>query len=501
MSLATTATRAYQGINAEPVVVEAHIGAGLPSFTIVGLPEAALRESRDRVRAAIQNSQFDFPLGKITVNLAPADLPKTGGYYDLSIAVGILVASGQVNVSQADLAQFEFIGELALSGELRAVKGVLPAALAARSAKKALFLPQESLAEVAFLEGLVVFAAGHLLDVCAHLSGASAIPAAELAPHVSKPPAYNGDLCEVRGQQHAKRALEIAAAGGHNLLMVGPPGTGKTLLASRLITILPPMREAEAIETAAIYSVSHQGFSFDNWCQRPYRAPHHTVSAVALVGGGSNPQPGEISLAHHGVLFLDELTEFSRQSLEVLREPLERGEVTISRAARQAQFPAQFQLVAAMNPCPCGFLGDPQKRCGCTPDQIARYNQKISGPLLDRIDLHLNVPRLSHRELTNQDEQAPNSAQVRARTSAAFELQMSRQGCSNAKLSNQSLERFCVVDEPCQKLLAAAVERLNLSPRAYHRVLKVARTIADLNQNPAITTADLSEALGYRPKS
>lgn len=501
MSLATVFTRSYQGIDAEVVQVEAHLSNGLPAFTIVGLPEAAVKESRDRVRAALLNSQFEFPAKRITVNLAPADLPKIGGYYDLSIAIGILVASSQL--SALELADYEFVGELALSGELRGGKGVLPIALAAKQAGKKLIVPEDALAEAQLVSDLEVYGAKHLLDVCAHLAGQQrlSLNSADSAyPHAFPTHAETPykDLADIKGQQQAKRALEIAAAARLNLLFVGPPGTGKTMLASRLGGICPPMTEQEAMETAAVQSISHQGFQHGQWQQRPYRQPHHTASGVALIGGGSVPQPGEVSLAHNGVLFLDELTEFTRQSLEVLREPLETGQVTISRAARQAQFPARFQLVAAMNPCPCGHFGDPQKHCSCTPDQVQRYRNKISGPLLDRIDMHVTVPRLADNEFNQTRNEQENSQTVQKRVVKAYQRQLQRCGKTNSVLEAQEIEQYCALCEQGAALIKQAMDRLGLSVRAYHRILKVARTIADLAGEEKISPTHVGEAIGYR---
>lgn len=496
MSLATLYSRAGVGVDAPLVTVEVHLGGGLPSLSIVGLPELAVKESKDRVRGALLTAQFEFPPKRITINLAPADLPKEGGRFDLAVALGILGASGQVQGQQ--LRDYEFIGELALSGELRPVRGVLPVALAARAAGRRLLVPIENAPEAALIADLEVLPARHLLEVCAHLNGTT-----PLAPFPGPPARRDGDgypdLADVRGQRHAKRALEIAAAGGHSLLMVGPPGTGKSMLASRLPGILPSMTDAEALEAAAVLSVSEVGFDPRRWGQRPFRSPHHTASGVALVGGGGNPRPGEISLAHQGVLFLDELPEFDRRVLEVLREPLESGRITISRAARQAEFPSRFQLIAAMNPCPCGYLGDPVGRCRCTGDQVARYRGRISGPLLDRIDMHLEVPRLAAEELsapTNLD--AESSALVRQRVEQARRRQMDRSGLPNQALGNRELERVCVLDEPGRRLMEQALRKLGLSARAFHRVLKLARSIADLAGLEQIQAAHLSEAIGYR---
>jgi magnesium chelatase family protein len=496
LSLCILNSRAREGIDAPPVTVEVHLSGGLPSMSVVGLPELAVKESRDRVRGALLNGHFQFPAGRVTVNLAPADLPKEGGRFDLPIALGVLGASGQVNASA--LAGLELIGELALSGTLRPVTGVLPAALAVRNAGRSLVLPRENADEAALVSGLDIYPAGHLLEVCAHLNGTERLPRHARSDAAQALPGY-ADLAEVRGQDHAKRAVEIAAAGGHSLLFIGPPGTGKSMLASRLPGILPPMTEDEALETAAVRSVSGMGpFDPRRWRERPFRSPHHTASGVALVGGGSNPRPGEISLAHQGVLFLDELPEFDRRVLEVLREPLESGRIHISRAARQAEFPARFQLVAAMNPCPCGYLGDPSGRCRCSADQVARYRARISGPLLDRIDLHVEVPQLPPEQLNAALASAETSAAVRARVEAARERSLVRAGKANQALTPREIERTCRLDDAGQRLIAQALTRLGLSARAYHRVLKVARTIADLAGSDAIETTHLSEAIGYR---
>lgn len=462
-------------------------------MNMVGLPEAAVRESRDRVRAAIRCAQFEFPQRAITINLAPADLPKDGGRFDLPIALGILAASGQVPLQA--LAQWEFLGELALTGELRAVDGVLPAALAAARAGRRLVVPVANGAEAALVQDLEVRTARTLLEVCAMLGGTRELPLAIApAPVCSQGP----DMKDVRGQLHARRALEIAAAGGHHLLLVGPPGCGKTLLASRLPGLLPEAGEDEALETAAIASVSGRGLDPARWRERPYRSPHHTASAVALVGGGAEPRPGEISLAHHGILFLDELPEWDRRALEVLREPLESGVVTISRAARQSEFPARFQLVAAMNPCPCGWAGDVSGRCRCNPDAIRRYRGRISGPLLDRIDLHVEVPRLPPAQLRPDAPEGESSADIRARVEAARALQEQRAGKPNARLGQAGTMAACRLRDGDQQLLERAVDALQLSARAMHRILRVARTIADLAGSERIATAHLTEALGYR---
>ncbi|MGH8400128.1 MAG: YifB family Mg chelatase-like AAA ATPase [Gammaproteobacteria bacterium] len=493
--LATIHSRAQAGVDAPEVTVEVHMSSGLPALAIVGLPEAAVRESKDRVRSALINSRFDFPARKITVNLAPADLPKEGGRFDLPIALGILAASGQLPVEA--LRDLEFLGELSLSGELRPVRGALPAALKSRAAGRTLLVPADNADEAALVSDVTILGVRHLLDVCAHLLGQQRI-----MPHVSQltdqMPRYD-DLSEVRGQHQAKRALEIAAAGGHSLLFIGPPGTGKSMLASRLPGILPPMNDEEALESAAVASISERGFDAAQWRRRSVRTPHHTASGIALVGGGSYPRPGEISLAHHGVLFLDELPEFDRHALEVLREPLESGSIVVSRAARQAEFPARFQLIAAMNPCPCGYLGDSSGRCHCTSDQIQRYRARVSGPLLDRIDLHVEVPRLTHdvlRPCSEPDGEA--SQQVAQRVIIARQRQLTRSGKANARLATREVNRHCTLGDSSQRLLERAMEQLGLSARGYHRVLKVARTIADLADSDAIADSHIAEAIGYR---
>jgi magnesium chelatase family protein len=501
MSLAVTHSRALTGMHAPEVIVEVHLANGLPSFTIVGLPETEVKESKDRVRAAIQNSGFDMPNNKrITVNLAPADLPKESGRLDLPIAIGILAASGQLPSDALD--SYEFAGELLLSGELRPIRGALAMAYAVAKqpaeTRRSFILPPQSASEAALVHGATVYEATSLTQVCAHLNPMN--EEEKLAPHQYVPtslhPLYP-DMADVKGQAQARRVLEIAAAGKHSLLMVGPPGSGKSMLAARLPSILPPMTESEALSTAAIASLSGRGFTLSQWKVRPYRSPHHTASATALVGGGGNPKPGEISLAHEGVLFLDELPEFDRKVLEVLREPMESGRITISRAARQVDYDANFQMVSAMNPCMCGNLGHQTKLCRCSPDQVARYQGKISGPLLDRIDLQITVPALTHEDLIHAP-QGEWSKDIRARVTKARDIQLARQGKPNQGLNPSEIDTYATPDEAGVKLLRSAMQRLSWSARSFHRVLKVARTIADLEGSENVRTLHVAEAVQYR---
>ncbi len=494
MTIATVLSRATTGIEATLVTIEVHISNGLPSLSIVGLAEMAVRESKDRVRSAIINANFNFPQQRITINLAPADLPKEGGRFDLAIALGILAASEQIPLASLD--GKEFIGELGLSGQLRAVKGVLPTILATTKSQRELILPYENAVEAQLISNSQSRSAQHLLEVCAFLSGQADLELT--ASSLNQTQASYLDLSDVKGQANARRALEIAAAGGHSILFSGPPGTGKTMLASRLVGIMPDISESEAIESAAIHSISQTGFKCEQWRRRPYRSPHHTASAVAMVGGGSPPRPGEISLAHNGILFLDELPEFDRKVLEVLREPIESGKITISRAAFQAEFPARFQLVAAMNPCPCGYLGD--IRCHCTEDQVRRYRSKVSGPLMDRIDMLIEVPPVENAllRLDKNETKEESSSTVRKRVSKARDKQIKRANKANFLLTNNDISQYCSLKESDYQLLEQAIKRLSLSARAYHRILKVARTIADLAGEEQIETAHLMEAIAYR---
>lgn len=492
MSLAVVYARALVGVSAPLVTVEVHVANGLPSLAIVGLAETSVKESKDRVRSALMSAGFEFPAQRITVNLAPADLPKEGGRYDLAIAIGILLASGQLQAP--DVGNYEFVGELALTGAIRPVSGSLAAAQQACLCGRQLWLACEQAQQLAALTQAQLLGASHLLAVCAHLAGRELQPVVAADDIQLSFDHYPQDMAEIKGQAMAKRALLIAAAGAHNILFCGPPGTGKSMLAERLPTILPPLNSDEAFEIALLQSIQGGDLTV---IKRPFRQPHHSASAAALVGGGSQPRPGEISMAHRGVLFLDELPEFPRQVLEVLREPLEKGEILISRSRAQLSFPAQFQLVAAMNPCPCGYAGDTKQHCRCSPEQVRRYRDKISGPLLDRIDLQVWVAPLAKGELFAERPEL-SSSELRQRVVAARERQWQRQGKANAHLSGSELKQVASLSSEQQLWLEHALERMKLSARAAVRVLKVARTLADLDGREQLTNADLQEALGYR---
>ena len=499
MSLARLQSRAPNGLDAPPVSVEIHLSGGLPSFAIVGLPEAAVRESRERVRSALINSGFDFPARRITANLAPADIPKQGGRFDLPIALGILAASGQIKPGVTDLPG-EYLGELGLGGELRSVTGVLPSVLAAKASNRTVMLPEANFAEASLVEGASLLATESLIQAAAHLSGS--IPIAEQtggqSPLQRQERSFGRDLGDVYGQPFGVRSLEIAAAGGHSLMMVGPPGCGKTMLAERLAGILPDMTPGEALDTAAVYSVSHLGFDSRHWQRRPFRAPHHSASAAALVGGGPRVAPGEISLAHNGVLFLDELTEFSRHVLDQLREPLESGSVTLARAERTVRYPSRFQWVSAMNPCACGYNGDRSGRCRCTSEQVRRYQSRLSGPLIDRVDLHVRLQSVDPIALQAEKPPSLSTAEVKHRVHSARERQLARTGCINACLTQKDLGHTARLDSASQRFLEAAVRQLGLSLRGHYRILKVARTIADLEGVDTLGEEHLAEALQYR---
>jgi magnesium chelatase family protein len=512
MTVARVSCRAQIGLHAPLVQVEVSLACGLPAFCIVGLPATVVKESKERVRSALLNSRFEFPAGRITVSLAPAELPKEGGRYDLPIALGILLASGQIRAAagaaRAQSAR-EFYGELGLAGELKPVRGLLLAAAHAHRCGHELIVPHANAAEARAAAPALTRGAGHLLEVCAHLTGAAPLPLSPAAPrgaaapnddaapplgHV--PPAL--DLRDVHGQLQAKRALVIAAAGAHSLLLIGPPGSGKSMLAQRLPGLLPPLAGDEALEVAAIAAVSAGGFAPEHFGERPFRAPHHSASVAALVGGGARARPGEISLAHHGVLFLDELPEFARPVLEALREPLESGSMAVSRAALQAQYPAAFQLIAAMNPCPCGRLGEESGVCRCTPAQVRRYRSRISGPLLDRLDMHVEVPRLRADDFAAAASGAESSATAASRIARARAVQRSRQGICNARLSDAGVERWCAPDKAGARLLERSMQRLGFSGRTRQRLLRVARTIADLEALPTAGAAQVGEAVMLR---
>lgn len=497
MALATTYCRAPMGMDAPRISVETHLANGLPAFNIVGLAETAVKESKDRVRSALMNSHFEFPQRKITINLAPADIPKRGGRYDLAIALGILAASGQI--PKDALHNLDVVGELALSGDLRAVSACLPTALQSKKENCELIIPQSNHNFAALSQHDILFSAKHLLEVTAHLHGKERLP--KITSQIEKHAHYSNDFAQVKGHVVAKRALKIAAAGRHHILMAGPPGGGKTLLASCLPSILPPMQLNECIETASIYSLSHaaqNNYSQQVFLQRPICCPHHSASAVALVGGGNPPMPGEISRAHNGILFLDEFPEFSRHVIESLREPLESGEITIVRAAHQAKFYAKFMLVAAMNCCPCGYYLS-EKNCRCTPDQIQRYQSKLSGPLLDRIDLSIFVKPIKLSELESKKNiENESSEQIQEKVIAAHNIQISRQGKNNSDLSHKEIEHYCELQKNDKTDLINIVEQLKLSMRSYHRILKVARTIADLENSEDIQMQHVYEALSYR---
>ncbi len=490
-------TRAQVGISAPQVTVETHLTGGIPRFTIVGLPETAVNESKERVRSALMNSQFEFPRKRITTNLAPADIPKIGGRYDLAIAMGILAASQQVPLR--GLAEYEFVAELGLSGELRPVSGILSAAIAASAKGRALVVAPQNAAEAILLGDNKVYVCETLLELCQHLEGKVLLNLHEPpSPTVKMTIQASPDLADVCGHYQPKRVLAIAAAGVHSLLMVGPPGTGKSLLSHCLPGLLPELSQPEALEVAAIHSLAYGGVNASRWRQPPYCAPHHTSSSIALVGGGKIPKPGLISQAHCGVLFLDELPEFRRDVLEALREPLENGVITIARAAGHVSYPARFQLIAAMNPCPCGYLGDHQHECRCTPSSIERYQNKISGPLLDRIDLHVLVRPVPTSTLVQRENNGPTSVEVRLQVEQARALQDGRQGCANSALEQNKLADYCQLSSEAREVLEGAIEKFGMSPRSYHRLLRVSRTIADLESQELIASQHVTEALSYR---
>lgn len=496
MSLAKLYSRAIRGMKAHEVTVEVHVAGGLPSFSIVGLPDTEVKESRDRVRSAITMSGFDFPARRITVNLAPADLPKESGRYDLPIALGVLIASGLVQ-PQLDISNYEFAGELALDGLLRKINGALAMAFSAKESQRSFILPAASALEASYVDNLDVYRANSLTEVVSHLIEETRLELenGDTVDNINY--IYDFDFDEVRGQSVVKSALEIAAIGRHSLLMVGNPGCGKSMLAERFVSILPPLTNDQALENASIHSLNSHESITGNWGKIPFRHPHHSSSAVAIVGGGTNPKPGEISLAHNGVLFLDEIPEFDRKVLEVLREPLENKKVNIARASYKVEYPADFQLIAAMNPCPCGNRGHPQNLCKCSSEQVTRYQSKLSAPLLDRIDLVIQVPHLKSEEL-QQLPKSESSNAMKERVIEARKIQLKRQNKLNYALTTQEIDEFCIMENPAKEMLNISAKRLGLSARAYYRLLKVARSVADLANSEIINATHIAQSIQYR---